>query len=144
MRRHPLVSVVIYIALVVALVFVIAALVSLFVATPATSATCGARPGLSHGKIWWRWRYDRTGARCWYPGTRYGKRRYHRVAMLRLPQTKAEKLTPTISAEKSTLVEPIEAVRTVRIIPIYGHFTVQERIERAFDKLLVFPVEDEP
>jgi hypothetical protein len=49
---------------------------------------------------------------------------------------------PATSAEKSTTA--IDAVRTVRIIPIYGRSTVHERIERAFDVLVRFPLEDEP
>jgi hypothetical protein len=51
---------------------------------------------------------------------------------------------------RSTVSDPVppgralDAVRTVRIIPITNGLTVHQRIERAFDKLHLFPVEDEP
>jgi len=38
----------------------------------------------------------------------------------------------------------VPTIRTVRTVPIVHGMTPGERVERAFDKLMIFPVEDEP
>lgn len=41
-------------------------------------------------------------------------------------------------------LELIDGIRTVRTVPMFYGITVNQRIERAFDKVMLFPVEDEP
>lgn len=121
-----------------------ALVIALFTITmaPAHGATCATHPGVSHGSVWWRWR-DVNGRRCWYPGSRYASRRHSRPAALR--QTARETRSPQ-SVEPAGMsapaVEP-PATRRVRIIPIVNGRTINERVQRAFDKLMIFPVVDE-
>lgn len=99
----------------------------------AGAATCAARPGVSHGAVWWRYRFDRrTGARCWYPGERH--RHFPR------PQIRSKKLTPgTIAPLRSDPVaEP--GLRTVQTVPIdAAGRTPAERVDDGFDVLILFP-----
>lgn len=69
------------------------------------------------------------------------------------PQMRREKVTPPVPRSRpGTVLAPqtvevaaaVPLVRAVRVIPIFNGLTVRERIERAFDKLVIFPVEDEP
>lgn len=109
-------------------------------APPAHGATCSSRPGVSHGSVWWRWRYSRTGARCWYPGSRYASRRVRsRPAELRT-NVRASPARPNSVPESQPVEEP-PAIRAVRVISLFNGITASERIERAFDRLMIFPVE---
>lgn len=139
-HRDAVFESVIYLTLVLPVGMALVFMFVLFSTKPASPSTCASRPGISSGSTWWRYRY-RNGVRCWYPGRRYA--RIHRS-----PRNKiiAEKSPAILSVRRfgtdqdSAEPEP----RTVRVIQIYRRSNVHERIERAFDKLIVFPVEDEP
>lgn len=140
-------------ALFTALALATLAMLGLFYISPAHSATCAARPGVSHGKVWWRWRIDRErGVRCWYPGSKYSRRaRYYvRTASLRKRVGRSDELTSgeLVRRTDSLPVPPELEVaalepRRVRAIIFYNGLTAHERIGRAFDKLMIFPIEDE-
>jgi len=120
------------VVLLIGLAVVAATIAFLFASPPAHGASICER----HGMV----KQITRGGRSWRC-KRVRAHRVHQVA-LRVPQIEPQKITPTTLAEKSTL--PIDAVRTVRVIPIINGFTVQQRIERAFDVLIRFPIEDEP
>jgi hypothetical protein len=128
MIDRTLVTIVILIAVIIAAMFIV------FSPQRAHGATCASRPGISQGKVWWRYRIDRrTGARCWYPGLRHAMRRTRPVA-LRTARVKARSVT----------AQPVEAdTRTVRSLRLYNGFTASEHVQRRFDQLIVFPVEED-
>ena len=69
-------------------------------------------------------------------GGRSWRCRRVRDAALRVPQMRGEKLSSAVPQDIG--------VRVVRTIGFFHGMTPSERIERAFDKLWIFPVEDEP
>ena len=115
------------------------ALITILNGSPAQAATtCAARPGVSHGAVWWRYRM-RDGVRCWYPGSRHAARRVHsRPVALR------RRSAPIRVASPAPPVEVPTTLKAVRVIPLSGgRFSPSERIERAFDVLIIFPTVEE-
>lgn len=139
-HRDAVFESVIYLTLVLPVGMALVFMFVLFSTKPASPSTCASRPGISSGSTWWRYRY-RNGVRCWYPGRRSMVIRHRRSQ----PQIKPQILTPPpLPQPRPRGVESDSEQRTVRVIQIYRRSNVHERIERAFDKLIVFPVEDEP
>ena len=134
----------------------------------ARSGDCIARPGRSHGAIWWRYRVI-DGRHCWYPGSRYGHNVHYHVRAARLNEGDARRAAQSLKRGRGvdeartlplppdtttvvsrtretsgptldvTLVRPV-----VRSIPMSGgRYSPIERIERGFDGLVLFPIEDD-
>ena len=136
MSQRTLVGVLVVVAILCAIIVIS------FSMRPAQGATCLSTPGISHGSVWWRWRYQnrRNGAKCWYPGSRYASRRVHsRPAQLR---TNADDTTRPRADREPQPVE-VRSARTVRTIQIYPGRTPSQRVERGFDGLVLFPIEDD-
>jgi len=109
------------------------AVFSLMSSTPAAAASICERHNMQ--KVFTR------GGRSW----RCKRVRTTRILAVQRTGRTASEDKPGEHASRMLTRQDLEPeVRTVRIIPIINGLTVHQRIERAFDKLMVFPVEDEP
>lgn len=113
----------------------------------ASAAPCITRPNLADRAGYWRYRIEpASGRRCWYQGARASIR--YRVRASRAPRAVNAHFVAPIAKRP---VEPVpEAVpdmphrwlRTIGILLPGSTLSATERIERAFEMLLLFPPPD--
>jgi len=129
MMRADRMLIVLWIVLTIGGIVLGLAVFSLLSSTPAAAANVCER----HNMV----KQITRGGRSW---------RCKRVRILRAQRAglTASEDKPNVHASRMHIPQDLEPqVRTVRVIPIINGLTVHERIDRAFEMLVRFPIEDE-